>query len=175
MKNRGLFKVAVEYYAKKLMSTRMANSLNVTIQVRADMTVKGSSGGCLAQVNGSASTKDFVIEISQHDPIDVQMESLAHEMVHAYQGSYGTLQYRQWKSDKKVHVRWNGQEMGLYDGIAYEDRPWEKEAYTLQHPLTASFLCFKFGAEEKQAGYDENLTNTMRSLHHERNMDVEYS
>lgn len=175
IKNQLLFKEAVEYFAKKLMSSRMANSLNVEVKVKNDMSVKGSAGGCLAQVNGSKVSKDFIIEIDGKEPIQEQVEYLAHECVHMQQGSAGTLQYRQWKSDNKVHVRWSGQELGINNEIAYEDRPWEKEAYALQQPLTASFLCFKFGTEEKQATYDESLTQTMRSLFHERNINMEYS
>lgn len=82
IKNQLLFKEAVEYFAKKLMSSRMANSLNVEVKVKNDMSVKGSAGGCLAQVNGSKVSKDFIIEIDGKEPIQEQVEYLAHECVH---------------------------------------------------------------------------------------------
>lgn len=173
-KNKSLFKEAVEYFAKKLMSTRMANSLNISLQIKNNMSVENSSGGCASQVNGSSASKDFIIEIQHAETIQDQLLFLAHEMVHLYQGSSNTLQYRQWKSDNKVHVRWSGQEMGFHDEVPYDDRPWEKQAYALQQPLLGSFLCFKFGTTEQLKGYDETLTKTMRSVFNERNMAMAY-
>ena len=63
------------------------------------------------------------------------LETITHELVHLKQYSTGQLNKRIWKSDNRVHYRWEKKEMGVSEAIEYKNRPWEVEAFAKQFPL----------------------------------------
>jgi len=65
---------------------------------------------------------DAEIQINRTIPFEDQMQTLAHEMVHAKQFLRKELDGNSWKKRN-------------YDHIEYEDQPWEKEANKLEKKL----------------------------------------
>ena len=65
---------------------------------------------------------DIEIQINRTITFEDQMQTLAHEMVHAKQFLRGELDGNLWKKRN-------------YDHIKYEDQPWEKEANKLEKKL----------------------------------------
>ena len=65
---------------------------------------------------------DIEIQINRTIAFEDQMQTLAHEMVHAKQFLRGELDGNLWKKRN-------------YDHIKYEDQPWEKEANKLEKKL----------------------------------------
>lgn len=135
------------------MTRRMMNTLNIRIELRASKLEKDVLGSCSSKANGSISTKNFTITIQRDNSYAEQLSTLAHEMVHVSQVAYGTLQNRVWKSDGKMHSRWNGVELGVKSDIKYRDRPWEKEAFGLQSDLASAYLNISKGKIELGKGY----------------------
>jgi len=136
--------MAVRFFASELMSTRMCNTLKIKVEIRRggkhfSGEMKNYGGMAYNICNGSNTQKDHLIvmqhDLSQSDFIEV----LAHEMVHVKQISKNELQKRRWKSDKKLHARWKGEEMGEASSIPYMQRPWEVEAYSMQKDLAMKF------------------------------------
>jgi len=65
---------------------------------------------------------DIEIQINRTIAFEDQMQTLAHEMVHAKQFLRGELNGNLWKKRN-------------YDHIKYEDQPWEKEANKMEKKL----------------------------------------
>lgn len=170
-KNHELIEEATRYFAKKLMSTRMINTLNLKIKVRSTTLPKNAIGVCSTLANGSISSKDFDIEIHRDISLKKQVETLAHELVHIWQKTSGMLQFRKWKSDNNIHIRWNGEETGLSNAIPYLERPWEKEAYFLESHLYNSFKAVKKGFHDDMPDLDKNLKTAIRCVINKREND----
>ena len=51
------------------------------------------------------------------------------------QYSTGQLSKRIWKSDNRVHYRWEKKDIGVQSDMEYKDRPYEIEAFAKQLPL----------------------------------------
>jgi hypothetical protein len=169
-----LFNDALTYFCSKLMTNKMSNSLTVNLSIKKDMMVKGSAGGCWAESNGSKPSKEINIEISSDSGIGDQLEYLAHESVHLWQRTANTLQYRVWKTDDSIHVRWNGQDFGVNTFIDYEKSPWEMEAYKMQKPLYHGFLVKQFGDEGEESKNAKEISVNMRSIMNERSAQSEF-
>ena len=63
------------------------------------------------------------------------LETIAHELVHLKQYATGQLSKRIWKSDNRVHYRWEKKDIGVQSDIEYKNRPYEIEAFEKQFPL----------------------------------------
>ncbi len=129
---------AARFMGLELMSSRMLNGLQIRIELRARKAA--NAGHCSVKCNGSDATKKFTIELSRDDHTATQLEVLAHEMIHVQQIATGRLQKRLWKSDKQLHVRWEGKELGLHKNIPYKTMPWEIEAYAGQKALKTKYI-----------------------------------
>lgn len=138
--NHTVLAKATEYYCKMLMSTRMCNTLNIRLEIRATTLKKNVTGTCQTDPIGSKTNTDFTIVLKRGEPLLDQLRTLAHEIVHVHQKRTNLLQYRLWKSDMKYHARWNGEEMGIYDSIPYAKRPWEIEAAVLAPLMQKVYL-----------------------------------
>lgn len=121
-----------------LMSARMANGLQIILKMRAGLR-KGTHGQVMMKCTGSKSQKVFVIEIQRDNPLRKQVETLMHELVHVQQRASGRYQMRWWKSDNKLHARWQGQDLGDKNKIPYRQRPWEIEAFEKQGPMARAY------------------------------------
>ena len=132
---------AVKFYLDELnVSVRMQNTLNIKINVRKTTLDKDTSGTCSIRMNGSQSTKEYKIIVSDEMDFINKLATLAHEVVHIEQQVTKRLQLRKWSSDNKVHARWNNVEMGEYlVDVPYEEAEWEIEAREKQNSLARKF------------------------------------
>lgn len=139
---------AIEFFVDKLFSKQMQSKINVQINVK-----KGALGGDTIGVvyhdaTGSQKQREFEVVIDRHSSEKDQIEALAHELVHIKQRVSNQLQYRHWKTDGKMHVRWQGKDMGPEDEIAYDDQPWEKEAYMTGREMAVEFMANYRGGDD---------------------------
>jgi hypothetical protein len=130
---------AIRFYASQLMTTRMSNTLTVRVEVRATKLTDGNLATVAIATNGSRPTKTFKIILDRERSLSDQVGDLAHEMAHVAQAATGRYQLRRWKSDLKVHARWEGKELGLLDDQPYWTRPWEVEARAKEVELVPLF------------------------------------
>ena len=133
---------AVKYYAKNIMSVRMANTIKVKIHVRKTVCKKNTYGQVHSLLTGSKGQREFLIELNANVDIHQMLQTLAHEMIHVKQLATKQLQYRYWKSDKQLHARWEGQELGTVGSIPYSERPWEVDARNNERLYYKCFVDF---------------------------------
>ena len=138
-KRHGGIEYACRWALAQLLSTRMANTLNIRIEIRSTKLKKGTLGLVRTASNGSKATKNFTIVLHRDHSLREQLETLFHEVAHVAQFAMGRLQQRHWKSDRKLHYRWEGQEMGAPEENPYWDRPWEVEARRVESELNAKW------------------------------------
>lgn len=132
---------AVEFFGKELMSTRMTNTLTIRVAMRVTGRAKKTTQGHVHMLaNGSTAQKVFNINIDRDLTLPEQLQVLAHEMIHVQQIATGRFQQRVWKSDRKLHVRWEGKDIGEGFKIPYRQQPWEVEAFANQKKLTSKFF-----------------------------------
>jgi hypothetical protein len=136
---------AVKFFLNELkISTRLQNTLNIKVHIRKTVLAKNVLGNCNITNNGSISTKDFKITLSSDRTYSQQLQTLAHECVHIEQACKNRLQTRVWSSDNQTHVRWEGEEQGVWmKDVSYEDAPWEIEARNLQEKLVRKFYSYQ--------------------------------
>jgi hypothetical protein len=139
-KNHAALESAARFFLRELMSARLANTLTIRIEVRATKLDDGTLACAWLPTNGSAASKAFTVVLHRERCLRDQLEDLAHELVHVGQAASGRLQYRRWKSDGKVHARWEGTELGVVDALPYLTRPWEVEARRLAADLVSRRL-----------------------------------
>lgn len=137
-------KLMVEKLARdliaELFSTRMANTLDITIELRKTTLEKSHSGICHTANNGSQSSRKFRIKLRSTRGLAEIGRTLAHELIHVEQFASKRLQLRPWKSDGRVHARWEGEELGVFADIPYATQPWEVEARTKSIELIDDYL-----------------------------------
>ncbi|MGI2916169.1 hypothetical protein [Vibrio parahaemolyticus] len=159
---------ATEYFCKMLMSTRMCNTLNIRLEMRSTKLGKNGLGSCYTDALGSKKNKDFIVILKRDAPIADQLKTLAHECVHIHQKATNLLQYRLWKSDGKFHARWNGEELGVYDAIPYQDRPWEIEAYFLEDIMHKAYFFNNKNRPDLEEKIINGFNNALKYLESER-------
>ena len=145
-KNHEVLEAAVRFYARHLLSTRMANTLDLRVEVRATTLNDGNLAQVSILTNGSNPTKAFKIILDRERSLVDQIGDLAHEMTHVAQAAMGRYQLRRWKSDLKLHARWEGVELGILADLPYWTRPWEVEARAKEAELVPLFW------ESRQSG-----------------------
>lgn len=138
-KNHRVLDRAARFFLRERLSARMANRLSLRIEVRATKLAAGTMAKVLLPTNGSAASRDFTIVLDRDRSLVDQVADLAHEVVHIEQAASGRYQVRRWKSDRKVHARWEGVDLGPLDQIDYAARPWEVEARREGGPMSARF------------------------------------
>lgn len=159
---------ATRYFGKMLMSTRMCNTLNIRVELRASKLDKDTLGQCSTISMGSKANKDFTVLMQRDVDINKQLMILAHEMVHVAQKATNVLQYRLWKSDRKYHARWNGFDMGLSDSIPYYERPWEREAFALEKHMANAYICHHNKKADKEKQYRASFDKQLKANGRER-------
>lgn len=138
-KHHETLEAAIRFYARNLMSVRMANTLSIRVEVRATKLEDGNCATVFILTNGSKATKKFTIVLDRERSLTEQVGDLAHEMTHVAQAATGRYQLRRWKTDQKVHARWEGEELGLLEDLDYWTRPWEVEARAKETELAPAF------------------------------------
>lgn len=131
-KERKILKMATHFYASRLMSDRLSNTLEINVNIIKDFYTKNKILGeafpkddCL----GLPSNKQFVINLEWNKLGKRVLQCLAHEMVHVKQYAKGelkfherdnliTFQRKQYQDDEYWESLWEieayGREVGLY-------------------------------------------------------------
>lgn len=124
---------AAKFFAAKLMTKRLADSLTINVVFDDEM----DFAGLCTWVDDWNRPKEFMITLNptHNEPV---LLSLAHEMVHVKQYARGELRdliskpgQVNWKGARKDHVN---------HGDGYRDQPWEEEAYDLEHKLYREWI-----------------------------------
>ena len=173
--NHDVLRDATKYFCKMLMSTRMCNTLNIRLEMRATKLERDALGSCFTEAVGSKTNTDFTVMIQRDLPIKEQLETLAHECVHIHQKRSNLLQYRLWKSDGAYHARWNGQDMGVYDSIDYWKRPWEVEAFALEPLMFKAYHCQNKSRPDLEEKFKKEFELKLRELTYARDYDSGYA
>ena len=105
---------ATQFYAKKILGTRLANLIKVKVDVRKTTLEHNTLGVCHMKITGSKRQRDFRIVLNNRKDIHSQLETLAHEMM------------------DNAPVR--------QDDIPYSERPWEIEARQFQRKYYRDYI-----------------------------------
>lgn len=125
-------KMAAEYYASKLMSRRMVESLHVKVTIKNKL--EDNSDGLCWFDDHENGVRYFEIELDNRISERQMLINLAHEMVHVKQFSLGEL-----KDGKPATTTvWQGITI-RDDEIDYWDTPWEIEAHGREKGLFTRF------------------------------------
>jgi len=131
---------ATEFFAKKLMGTRLANLLNIRVHVRKTTMCDKTRGQVTLHATGSRRQRDYKIELNYAKGLHQCIETLGHEMVHVRQKAKDQLQYRYNYTTGKIMARWINNPVMPVEEIPYIDRPWEIEARKLQKGLYKDYI-----------------------------------
>ena len=129
---------ATEFFAKKLMGTRLANLLKIKVNVRKTTLDADTKGQVTMIASGSIRQREYDIILDHARGLHQNLETLAHEMVHVRQKAKDQLQYRY--NYGKIMARWKDNAVVPLNQIPYMDRPWEIEARSLQKGLYKDYL-----------------------------------
>ncbi len=124
-KQRELVQSIAEYSAVKLLGSRLAASVEITIELRHDL---GATLGNATWEDDNHRPREFTIEVnaSKHIRLRRMLETVTHEMVHVKQFAKGEMKDLM---SRPANIRkWMGKEVDM-NTISYWDLPWEIEAY----------------------------------------------
>lgn len=102
-------------------------TLDVTVNLTNCFKTHGTYGYCL-----SITDREFEIEIDKSLSLREFIETICHEMVHVKQYAKGEM-----KELSRSQILWKKK---VFGDIAYEDAPWEREAFRCEKSLALS--CF---------------------------------
>ena len=124
-KKRDLVESAVIFCINELMPR--LRTLEVEVNIK-NLKNEGVAGWCYEGENN----RDFYIDVDKNLDIEELVEVVCHEMVHVWQ--HATRKMKDLTFGRKMY-------MGkVYDETtAYEDEPWEIEAYDMQGGLLEKF------------------------------------
>ena len=134
-KERKILKMATRFYASRLMSERLSDSLEINVNVIKDFYVKNKILGEAFpkdDVLGLPSNKQFVINLEWDKLGKRVLQCLAHEMVHTKQYAKGELKFH----EKRNLVTFQREQ---YQGDEYWESLWEIEAYGREVGLYQKF------------------------------------
>ena len=123
---------SVEYYLSTLLSKQILKNLNVTVQIVRNLEHKEDGYGfCSCEDGFVAWPKHFTIELCGSKSLRFMIQTLAHECIHIKQYATRQMVYR-----NNVTL-WEGKQYTEDDEEqhAYEDLPWEKDAYSNEKAL----------------------------------------
>ena len=136
-------KVAVTWFAERLLGKRLARNVSIDVQFDEDMDAYGYAAN-MDEIERNP--RVFELQISSKIPKNRQIEVMAHEIVHIKQMARNELRM---KAGVKVFhdgtvVRhdvgiWMGKEY-LVNEDTYFDLPWEIEAYGREVGLVRNFV-----------------------------------
>jgi hypothetical protein len=125
--------MATHFYASRLMSDRLSNSLEINVNVIKDFYAQNKIlGEAFPKGDDSKNKKQFVINLEWNKIGKKLLQCLAHEMVHVKQYAKGEL---------KFHERGNlvTFQREQYQGDEYWESLWEIEAYGREVGLYQKF------------------------------------
>jgi hypothetical protein len=130
---------AAKTLALSMMGAKICNTLTLKVTVLSNE--KGVNGAVYTHTHESTSNiRAFAITLTKGRGLLEMVKTLAHELRHVEQFRRARFQLRTWVSDRKVHARWNGVEMGPVDSIPYYTRPWEVEARAESNKVSSSWV-----------------------------------
>jgi len=125
-------KWAAEFYASKIMSKRMIESLDITIILK-EQVDDGNDGSCSFEDHDDG-IRYFELEIDRNNSERQILLNLAHEMVHVKQFALGELK----DGIKPATTVWQGITVDD-EQVDYWDAPWEIEAHGREKGLFTRF------------------------------------
>ena len=131
---------ATEFFAKKLMGSRLSNLLKIRVHVRKTVLDIVTKGQVELHANGSKRQRDYLIVLNGKKGLHSTIETLAHEMVHVRQKAKNQLQYKYHQTYGSIMARWKDNPPVPLSNINYLDRPWEIEARKLQKELYKEYI-----------------------------------
>lgn len=126
-------KQAINFYSSLLMSNRLSETLQLTLEFVPFLKNESFIGFC-GWDDDNVNPKVFTITINENLNRRHTLLALAHEMVHLKQ--YATNELKDYSAKNKV--RWRGNKFDI-NNIEYWDHPWEIEAYGRELGLYARF------------------------------------
>ena len=129
----------------QLASTRLANTMRITIKIRAKVTADNARGICHFRDmsrTATARSKHYTIVLKSSMSFESQLDVLTHELQHAVQMAQGRLVIRHTKAKGWA---WYWRPVGhqgasictpFADLPAWAERPWEIEAVAAQRRLS---------------------------------------
>ena len=135
--NELVYRHLINFTLEQLISKNLKNKLKLYVYFRKKYSFDKDTVGYLQTF---AQTKTVPIRFAKmYIRTDMSflniLETIAHELVHLKQYATGQLSKRIWKSDNRVHYRWEKKDIGLQSDIEYKNRPYEIEAFEKQFPL----------------------------------------
>jgi hypothetical protein len=134
-KERKILRMATNFYASRLMSERLSDSLEINVNVIKDFYAKNKILGEAFprdDVLGLPSNKQFVINLEWNKMGKRILQCLAHEMVHVKQYAKGELKFH----ERRNLVTFQKEQ---YEGDEYWESLWEIEAYGREVGLYQKF------------------------------------
>ena len=135
----GRVQKAYEFFRNQLFSKAMQNNLTIRLHMGKSQLPKDSTWMVFHDANGSEKQREFDLYIDPTVSEREQINAMGHELVHVKQKATGRLQFRTWKTDGKLHVRWEGKDLGPVDDIRAENQPWEIEAQVESKKMMSAF------------------------------------
>lgn len=131
---RKILKLATHFYASRLMSDRLANSLQINVNVIKDFYAKNKIlGEAFPTDERNTKQKNFVINLEWNNKLGKRiLQCLAHEMVHVKQYAKGELKFH----EKRNLVTFQREQ---YQDDEYWESLWEIEAYGREVGLYQKF------------------------------------
>ena len=135
--NELVYRHLINFTLEQLISKNLKNKLKLYVYFRKKYSFDKDTVGYLQTY---AQTKTVPVRFAKmYIRTDMSflniLETIAHELVHLKQYATGQLSKRIWKSDNRVHYRWEKKDIGVQSDIEYKNRPYEIEAFTKQFPL----------------------------------------
>ena len=149
-----VYRHLINFTLEQLISKNLKNKLKLKVYFRKKSHFDKQTVGYLLT---TATTKTVPVRFAKmYIRTDMSflniLETITHELVHLKQYATGQLSKRIWKSDNRVHYRWNkkdigvqsalvivrslvSQSIGVQSDIEYKNRPYEIEAFEKQFPL----------------------------------------
>ena len=135
--NELVYRHLINFTLEQLISKNLKNKLKLYVYFRKKYSFDKDTVGYLQTY---AQTKTVPVRFAKmYIRTDMSflniLETIAHELVHLKQYATGQLSKRIWKSDNRVHYRWEKKDIGVQSDIEYKNRPYEIEAFAKQFPL----------------------------------------
>jgi len=135
--NELVYKHLINFTLEQLISKNLKNKLKLYVYFRKKYSFDKDTVGYLQTY---AQTKTVPVRFAKmYIRTDMSflniLETITHELVHLKQYATGQLSKRIWKSDNRVHYRWEKKDIGVQSDIEYKNRPYEIEAFEKQFPL----------------------------------------
>lgn len=130
--DRKQFRQATEWMLTALVGTRLVQNIDLTVRFVPNL---GRYVGDCEWLDDNIGPRQFLIRISTRQSKRQKMLTLAHELCHVKQ--FVTNQLFDYATSSNLS-RWHRRVIDVTQ-YAYEDLPWERDAYATQTPLLRAY------------------------------------